>query len=363
MYAICRLDTLEQMPGHPFASQNRMRGSSTPQSSHLLLWVPPPVASSQQQNLRFSVRDIHQQYVILLTSGQPIGTKKRVLPNQRLYLFEMSSDETPPSCIDRFVAAVTADMVALRKPPFSSASTPAIVVPPGDVTPSFSCPGCLPVCRTISAAPFTICAASCVATALGRPHRTPPSERASMNWNTYAGPDPERPVTASRFDSVTSTATPTDPKIFSTTFLSLGDASLPRAKPLAASPTRQGVLGMTRTTLRPGSKASRVSSVTPARILMTTASLSTALMQEHAASTTFGFTAMIMTSFARLHTSLLSGVAKYPCSDALLRLGSNGSEQEMSTGSSTTLLDTKPCMRAEAIMPAPMKPTLDIVEN
>ena len=78
--------------------------------------------------------------------------------------------------------------------PFSNASTPAIVVPPGDVTPSLSSPGCFPVCSTISAAPFTVWAASWVATFLGRPARTPPSLRASMNWKTYAGPEPERPV-------------------------------------------------------------------------------------------------------------------------------------------------------------------------
>jgi hypothetical protein len=57
----------------------------------------------------------------------------------------MSSSGIPPSCIDRFVAAVTAEVVAARNPPFSKASTPAIVVPPGLVTLSLSFPGCSPV--------------------------------------------------------------------------------------------------------------------------------------------------------------------------------------------------------------------------
>ena len=38
------------------------------------------------------------------------------LYNQRLYLLVISSSETPPSCIDRFVAALTAEIVAERKP-------------------------------------------------------------------------------------------------------------------------------------------------------------------------------------------------------------------------------------------------------
>jgi hypothetical protein len=88
----------------------------------------------------------------------------------------------PPNCIDRLVAFVTAAIVAARNPlmkqltiteteqfvimnpsttqiiqqigfhftyPCSKASTPAMVVPPGDVTPSLSSPGCFPVSSTI----------------------------------------------------------------------------------------------------------------------------------------------------------------------------------------------------------------------
>lgn len=51
---------------------------------------------------------------------------------------------------------VNINLHVLRTYPFSNASTPAMVVPPGDVTPSFNKPGCFPVCNTISAAPLTV---------------------------------------------------------------------------------------------------------------------------------------------------------------------------------------------------------------
>ena len=56
-------------------------------------------------------------------------------------------------------AASTAAMQLPRKPCCSSASTPAIVLPPGLQTSSLSCSGCLPDCSTISALPASICAA------------------------------------------------------------------------------------------------------------------------------------------------------------------------------------------------------------
>ena len=45
-----------------------------------------------------------------------IYISKSFFYNQRLYLLVISSSETPPSCIDRFVAALTAEIVAERKP-------------------------------------------------------------------------------------------------------------------------------------------------------------------------------------------------------------------------------------------------------
>lgn len=84
------------------------------------------------------------------------------------------------SCFALSAAAVTADMTVARNAPFSKASIPAIVVPPGLATWSLSTPGCSPVSCTMVAAPLTVCVASCMAMFRGRPARTPPSARASM---------------------------------------------------------------------------------------------------------------------------------------------------------------------------------------
>ena len=46
----------------------------------------------------------------------PLTNSIRPLSPQRLYLFAISSSGTPPSCIDLFVAALTAEIVAERKP-------------------------------------------------------------------------------------------------------------------------------------------------------------------------------------------------------------------------------------------------------
>jgi hypothetical protein len=118
-----------------------------------------------------------------------------------------------PSSAARAVAATTAFITVARIPPLSSACTPRMVVPPGEVTASLSGPICCsndtrqrshqrtadmqhesgrhgrqwrvaPTCLvsiTIFAAPSTVCAASSVAMLRGRPTITPPSESASMN--------------------------------------------------------------------------------------------------------------------------------------------------------------------------------------
>ena len=61
-----------------------------------------------------------------------------------------------PSFLVFSKAASTACSAAARKPPRSSASTPAIVLPPGEQTASLSAAGCLPVCSTICAAPSVL---------------------------------------------------------------------------------------------------------------------------------------------------------------------------------------------------------------
>ena len=61
-----------------------------------------------------------------------------------------------PSFLVFSKAASTACSAAARKPPRSSASTPAIVLPPGEQTASLSAAGCLPVFSTICAAPSVL---------------------------------------------------------------------------------------------------------------------------------------------------------------------------------------------------------------
>ena len=59
----------------------------------------------------------------------------------------------------RCQAALTACITVERKEPSSKAAMPAMVVPPGEQTMSFSSPGCLPLSRTIDAEPKTVWAA------------------------------------------------------------------------------------------------------------------------------------------------------------------------------------------------------------
>ena len=59
----------------------------------------------------------------------------------------------------RRVARSTALISVTRSPPSSSSRRPSTVQPAGVVTISFSFAGCSPVCRTMFAAPCTICAA------------------------------------------------------------------------------------------------------------------------------------------------------------------------------------------------------------
>ena len=65
-----------------------------------------------------------------------------------------------PSSLLRRVAASTALISVVRRPPASSVCSPAIAVPPGDVTMSLRWPGCWPVSRSSLADPSTVWAAS-----------------------------------------------------------------------------------------------------------------------------------------------------------------------------------------------------------
>src|SRR5579884_2579474 len=119
--------------------------------------------------------------------GRRAGIKRR-LPNRRLFADKDFADGLScvvrhhpfPNSVARRVAASTASINTPRTPPRSRACNPAMVVPPGLATASFSAPGCCPVSSTIRAEPSTVCAASAVATSRGKPTRTPPSDRASI---------------------------------------------------------------------------------------------------------------------------------------------------------------------------------------
>ncbi len=115
-----------------------------------------------------------------------------------------------PSCRDRSVAAATASMKAERTAFNSSVRTPAAVVPPGEVTSARklgrlvarSRPSCGP---NRARCPTT----SCRLTSWESPAATPASISASATKKTYAGPDPDSPVTASRWRSGSRTTVPT----------------------------------------------------------------------------------------------------------------------------------------------------------
>src|SRR5437867_5059573 len=89
-----------------------------------------------------------------------------------------------PSSRERSVARSTALMKVVRMPPSSSAATPAIDVPPGELTMSLSAPGCRPVSSRSFAAPRTVWVARVIAVIRSRPMRTPPSASDSITTAT-----------------------------------------------------------------------------------------------------------------------------------------------------------------------------------
>src|SRR5439155_7675408 len=140
-----------------------------------------------------------------------------------------------PSSRERSVARSTALMKVVRMPPSSSAAIPAIDVPPGELTMSLSAPGCRFVSSRSLAAPSTVCVASVIAVTRSSPIFTPPSASDSMTTATYAGPEPDRPVTASISSSSITTTLPTAPTISST--VSRSPASRSFAFAIAVAPS------------------------------------------------------------------------------------------------------------------------------
>ena len=94
--------------------------------------------------------------------------------------------------------------------PVLEARRPAAVVPPGDVTAARSASGSPRPAASSVAEPSSVCSTSACRDRRGAgPPSTPPSMSASATSNTYAGPEPESPVTASSCCSATRTTMPT----------------------------------------------------------------------------------------------------------------------------------------------------------
>ncbi len=189
------------------------------------------------------------------------------------------------------------------------------------------------------------------------PTLTPPSASASIISITYAGPLPERPVTASSSDSSSTTQRPTASKRARATSTSGAVACAPGAIAVAAASAMAAVLGMARTTRVPaGRRASMASMGTPAAMETTRSdSVSAAAMGARMRSTIWGLTAMTMTSAQRASASLsvLVWMPYFWCSSA--RRSSLTSLARIC--SAVTVPDwSRPRTRAPAMLPPPTKP-------
>ena len=129
-------------------------------------------------------------------------------------------------------------------PQASSASTPRIVVPPGEHTPSLISPGCMPVSSWSRPVPTAVWLARRYAVARGRPCFTPASAIASIIIATNAGPQPEIAIAApiSREGSV-STA-PSALNSFTASSRSEAVSVVSSSNSSMPAPTPQGVFGM-----------------------------------------------------------------------------------------------------------------------
>src|SRR5262245_13537479 len=248
-------------------------------------------------------------------------------------------------------------MSAALRPPRSSACSPAIVVPPGLATISLRAPADNPLSSNILAEPYTVCAASRLATSRGNPMRTPPSLRASIRTATYAGPLPESPVTTSSNFSGTAIALPTAFSKRSINCTSSAVACGPAAYAEALAPTRHGVVSMTPLVRRslPTPFAS-CSSVIPAAMDTTRClACSAGLMSARTSLMCCGLTARTTTSLRSTMSRLPALVqARVSCVKAA-RAAGRGS-LALRRSAATRPAFTQPFARADAILPAPRKP-------
>src|SRR5574341_735214 len=243
--------------------------------------------------------------------GEPRHREDEVAQEEHALILSSAPPPHPrPSSRDRWVARSTAWMNVVRIPPSSRAAMPAIEVPPGELTMSLSAPGWRPVSRRSFAAPRTVWVASVIAVIRSSPIFTPPSASDSITTATYAGPEPDRPVTASSSSSSSTTTRPTALKI--SPAMSRSPGSRPSALAIAVTPSRTsaGVFGMTRIRRASLPSAARILAVeTPAAIEMTSLRrVTTEAISFSTGSMICGFTAMMTTSAWRTSSVLLAAI-------------------------------------------------------
>ena len=200
--------------------------------------------------------------------------------------------------------------------------------------------------------------ASCWAASGGRPCSMPASMRASRNSNTYAGPLPERPVTASRvLSSGAIHVSPTALNSVSAASRSAGLAAALPQKAVAPWETRAGVLGIARMMRVPaGSAAARVSNVIPAAMLIqsTDSAPDPVGSADSTSVTRAGLTARTTVLLRSTRASLFSKTGAPVVLAKASRCSDAGSDPASRWGS--TPAPTSPVASACAMAPQPMNP-------
>mmetsp|Transcript_2579 Transcript_2579/g.3970 ORF Transcript_2579/g.3970 Transcript_2579/m.3970 type:complete len:126 (-) Transcript_2579:71-448(-) len=118
---------------------------------------------------------------------------------------------------------------------------------------------------------------------------------------------------------------------------------------------------MTRTTLLLGRCFCRVVSVTPAAMEITRASVSQAITSAQTFVIMCGLTARMIAVFEFEHTASLVEDVLYPFDAAMSREGFQMSEHEMEAGEGRAFLAMRPSIRADAIIPDPINPTVSSI--
>src|SRR5579863_2389320 len=261
------------------------------------------------------------------------------------------------SCRPRSRAAVSARATTALSSPSSKTCSAAAVAPPGEVTCLRKAAGASPDSNAIRAAPKAVCNVSCRAASGGRPRPMPASSRSSISRKKYAGPLPERAVTASIRDSSSiHSAVPTASRsawaVARCALLTRGLAQ----SAAAPAPSSAGVLGMARTIASPPpSQCSRSGAAMPAAMERTSG------LRAWTAAATLSAAGFITCGFTANTTTSASCTAAAP--SALIRTGIRlamsarcsalGSETLMRPGLQP--LATRPPTRLRAMLPPPMK--------